>query len=318
MEIIRPVPMPPKVAAAICAVMGSVPKLARSERNTHGNYNFASIDDFLEAVRPMCAKHGLVILQDQIGDHEIAEGGVYKFGKPRRWMKLTYSFLLVHSSGETWEHPMTRSIVVEATMGSQSFGAAQSYTLKLFLRSLFQISTGEKDDVDHQPNEELPPPPPRPTATPPPRAENKREALVTKEEAISLWELIEETGADAKKFIEFFNVKSVNLMPASRYRDALAMLQKKRKQAKEHITEDGEILEPFEHPERVAGEWIDRLAQLPNEREIRDYATDVRMFEHIEAGHFDRTRSGFIEDAYNRAMARLQKDKDAPPDPFAQ
>jgi hypothetical protein len=54
-------PMPPNVAAAISKVMAGVPKLQRGETNTHGQYKFASIDDFLEAVRPLCAESGLII-----------------------------------------------------------------------------------------------------------------------------------------------------------------------------------------------------------------------------------------------------------------
>jgi hypothetical protein len=42
-------------------------------------------------------------------------------------------------------------------MGSQAYGAAQSYTLKLFERSLFQIATGEKgQDVDEHAPVDLP------------------------------------------------------------------------------------------------------------------------------------------------------------------
>ena len=62
---IEPWTMPPEIAKAVSAVMGDVPKLAKGDKNTHGNYNFASIDDFLEAVRPLCAKHGLLIMQDE-------------------------------------------------------------------------------------------------------------------------------------------------------------------------------------------------------------------------------------------------------------
>jgi hypothetical protein len=148
--------MPPNVAAAISKVMAGVPKLERGETNQHGNYRFASIDDFLEAVRPLCAESGLIILQDEASS-EMIEGGVDKYGKPRRWLSVTYSFTLAHSSGETWAHRPTRSIIVDASMGSQAYGAAQSYCVKLFLRSLFQIATGEKgQDVDEHAPVDLP------------------------------------------------------------------------------------------------------------------------------------------------------------------
>jgi hypothetical protein len=139
-------PIPANVAKAICMVMADVPKLGKGEKNQHGNYNFASIDDFLEAVRPLCAKHGLIIMQDEEA-FEMKEG----------WLVMTFRFTLAHSSGETWAHRPTRTIMVSAKMGSQAFGAAQSYALKQYMRSLFQIATGEKgNDADEHPPADLP------------------------------------------------------------------------------------------------------------------------------------------------------------------
>lgn len=138
--------MPPKVANAITEVMKEVPKLTKTEKNSHGNYNFASIDDFLEAVRPLCAKHGLIISQDE-ESFEMSEG----------WLIVRFAFTLAHSSGETWAHKPRRTIMVSAKMGSQAFGAAQSYCLKQFERSLFQIATGEKgQDADEHAPADLP------------------------------------------------------------------------------------------------------------------------------------------------------------------
>jgi len=147
--------MPPKVAAAIGEVMKAVPKLKKGEKNTHANYNFASIDDFLEAVRPLCAESGLIIVQDE-ASFDLREG-TDKNGKTVRWLLLTFQFTLVHTSGETWAHRPRRTIMVNAAMGAQAFGAAQSYALKQFQRSLFQIATGEKgEDADSHPPGDLP------------------------------------------------------------------------------------------------------------------------------------------------------------------
>lgn len=46
--------------------------------------------------------------------------------------------------------------MVNGSLGSQAFGAAQSYALKSYMRSLFQIATGEKDADSHE-QENLPP-----------------------------------------------------------------------------------------------------------------------------------------------------------------
>ncbi|MEE8607174.1 MAG: ERF family protein [Nitrospiraceae bacterium] len=144
--------MPPKVAAAVIAVMEKVPKLEKSERNTHGNYNFASIDGFLEALRPLCAKHGLIIIQDE-ESFELKQSQNKK-GETITWLIVKFRFTLAHSSGETWVHRPARTIMVNAAMGAQAFGAAQSYALKQFMRALFQVATGEAD-VDSDPRPEF-------------------------------------------------------------------------------------------------------------------------------------------------------------------
>ena len=132
-------PLPPKVPAAISAVMMDVPKLAKDDHNKHGGYKFAGIDAFLEAVRPLCAKAGLIISQDEEGyEFRDTQG---KDGGKTTWLVMRFRFTLAHSSGETWRHQPLRTAMVNAAMGSQAFGAAQSYALKQFQRSLFQIAT---------------------------------------------------------------------------------------------------------------------------------------------------------------------------------
>jgi len=155
MEYTTRPPMPPTVAAAIVGVMADVPMLKKGEKNDHGNYKFASIDDFLEAVRPLCAKRGLIILQDEEVVETIA--GVDKYGKPSNWLKMVFTFTLAHESGETWGWYPRRTIFVNAAMGSQAFGAGQSYALKQFLRATLLIATGEaSNDGDSHAHSNLP------------------------------------------------------------------------------------------------------------------------------------------------------------------
>jgi hypothetical protein len=193
-------PMPPKVAAAVAAVMSAVPKLSKSATNTHGSYNFASIDDFLEAVRPLCAKEGLIIIQDEDG-FEMREG----------WLVITFCFTLAHSSGETWAHRPRRTIMVSAKMGAQAFGAGQSYALKQFERSLFQIATGEKGaDADEHPPAELP------------------KGAVSADQLRTLQAAIMEVDADLPKFLKYLKIPKLEELPAARYRDAMEALEAKR------------------------------------------------------------------------------------------
>lgn len=144
--------MPPKVAAAVNDVMKAVKRLEKGEFNQHGQFKFTSIDDFLDASRPLCAEAGLVIIQDE-EDFEVV---TVKGDKDVSWLKLRFAFTLAHASGETWDRLIRRSIMVRADMGAQAFGAAQSYVEKQFLRSLFQMSTGDQEDADSHPQGNLP------------------------------------------------------------------------------------------------------------------------------------------------------------------
>ena len=126
----------PDIAAAIVAVMAEVPKLNKDERNQHGNYSFASVDGFLSAIRPICAKHGLCVLTDEL-DTEVAGGN----------LSVKFGFTLIHKSGASLG-PLARTVQVNAKMGAQAYGAAQSYALKQFLRATFQVATGDGEDAD--------------------------------------------------------------------------------------------------------------------------------------------------------------------------
>lgn len=132
---------PEAVSNAIAAVMADIPKLEREETNKHANYKFASIDDFLDAVRPLCAAQRLVIEQDEI-NFEIIQT-TDKYGKASDWLLMKHGYTLAVDGNK--RGPIMRSIMVRADMGSQAFGAAQSYSLKQFMRSLFQISTGDDE-----------------------------------------------------------------------------------------------------------------------------------------------------------------------------
>lgn len=139
-----------KIAEAITAVMADIKRLEKGDKNQHGGYKFASIDDFLDLTRPLCAKHGLAVFQDEV-DCEIVETKTSK--GPQQALMMRFAFTL--ECGEETRGPHHRSIMVPASMGSQAFGSAQSYALKQYLRSTFQIATGDTDDIDHHNTGEL-------------------------------------------------------------------------------------------------------------------------------------------------------------------
>lgn len=132
-----------KLLLALAKAMAEVKRLAKSERNAEQKYNFATIDDFLAMAGPICAANGIIVDIDETDMAEVERTG--KYG-PSYWVRLTYSITVWHVSGESLP-PRRRSVEVVRT-GAQSFGSAQSYVLKQFLRALLMIPTGDNDEAD--------------------------------------------------------------------------------------------------------------------------------------------------------------------------
>lgn len=147
--------MPDSIAKAVNEVSSHIQKLEKSNDNKFDRYKFTSIDDFMENVQPLCANAGLIIIQDEASKPDLIE----KAGKSGNVLMLwcEFNFTLVSKTGDTYG-PIRRSVMVQAT-GAQAFGSAQSYALKQFLRSLFMIPTGDKDDPDNDATKDIANPP---------------------------------------------------------------------------------------------------------------------------------------------------------------
>ena len=145
-------PIPKEIARALNYVCKNSVKLTNAHKNEYHNYNFASIDDFLEVYGTIIAEAGLTIIMDEIEEKQ-----------NDKVLKIVYHFILIHESGAMWQHPIKRSIRVNSSAGSQAYGQAQSYCLKQFLRGVFMIPTGEskhmkaevETDLDYSKQEKL-------------------------------------------------------------------------------------------------------------------------------------------------------------------
>jgi len=210
---------PTGIYAAIAAAMGEIKPLAKEDRNAHGNYNFAGIDAFLDLTRPICARHGLTILQEEEAFEIIEVPGKQGVTK----MLLMRFAFTVAMDGQS-VGPLHRSIMVPATMGSQAFGSAQSYALKQFLRSLFQISTGEKDDIDAHDTGELG------TYKGGAQQEQRREPVapvITDEQLESLILLLETTNVPVAELLKAGHLKKLSDLHPDNFDEAKKWINKR-------------------------------------------------------------------------------------------
>ncbi len=170
---IVPVPQLPqtsvaKIAQSISAVMSEIGIIGKDGRNEFHRYDYAKMEDILQRLTPLMARHGLVVFQTEVDRTMFDED---------RAVAVRYAFTIVHSSGEVWpEHPvqtgLSRCRDSKGGFDDKSFNKAHTAARKYFLLALFQIPTGDDDDADKggndgpqrvAPKSRVPSPPPPPT-----------------------------------------------------------------------------------------------------------------------------------------------------------
>jgi hypothetical protein len=133
---------PPKLAAALVKISSEVKQLGKSEKNTFAKYDFVSVDKFYAIVGHLMAANGVHCIPDCV-ESEVTEN--MKTGKPL--LRERWAFTLIHETGEV-AGPFHRTVTVPAE-GAQAHGSSESYAQKQFLRGVFRVPTGDKDDADY-------------------------------------------------------------------------------------------------------------------------------------------------------------------------
>lgn len=141
MNEIAPIVAASLLTKAKTTVCEAIKRLEKSHTNSHGGYQFTSVDDFKDEVRPLMAKHGLDlhVSEESYALSTIKTG---KDGKDTNVATIRFKFVLEHVSGERSE-PSFFTVCLPYT-GAQTSGAAQSYAIKEGVyKGLFQASSGD-------------------------------------------------------------------------------------------------------------------------------------------------------------------------------
>jgi hypothetical protein len=200
------------IYSAVAKAMGEIKRIAKDNRNAEQKYDFASVDDFMAMVGPICAANGLVTIIDEDQREFIEKPGKYGV---THWVSIAYHITTYHASGT--HLPTVRRNVEVVRSGPQAYGAAQSYILKQYYRGLLNIPTGDKDDPDHGTVAEHISQAPR--QQPP--------AKISAEQYQQITDLIERTASDEGKLCVYFKVADLHELTAQQADQTIAMLTKK-------------------------------------------------------------------------------------------
>jgi hypothetical protein len=130
---------PKTLGEAVCCVMADLDRLKKADRNKFASYDFTSVDDFKDAVRPLMAKYGLYEHVTQ-ADFAFVEFEDDK-GKKKQVARFDFAITLKHVAGRE-EPPEIMTVALPYT-GAQTSGAARSYAVKEWMKSRFLASAGD-------------------------------------------------------------------------------------------------------------------------------------------------------------------------------
>lgn len=128
---------------AIPAIMSELNAIGKNSKNIQQNYNFRSIDDVTNALKPLLSKHGVFIvptfLNSERMDKQTRNGGTMYFER------VQYAFDFFASDGSSF-----RAIVQSEGMDSadKSSNKALMAAFKYLVITVFCINTADNEDAD--------------------------------------------------------------------------------------------------------------------------------------------------------------------------
>ena len=119
-------------------------KAPKNQYNSFGKYHYRNCEDILEAAKPVCLKHGIML---NLSDEIVVVGDRY-------YVKATATLYDTQSEATISSTSCAREAFDKKGMDdSQITGAASSYARKYALNGLFNIDDTKDADTDENANE---------------------------------------------------------------------------------------------------------------------------------------------------------------------
>lgn len=170
-------------------------KVTRNGQSVSRKY--AALEDIERTIRGPLGAHGL---HYRWGDAVVADG------------RLTMTCIVAHVAG----HSESSSVVlpVESKAGcseQQKFGAAMTYAQRYSLIQALGLTSCDEDTDGNEPTGNGDP--------------------ITEHQAANLDALIDEVGADRKRFLAYLGVGSLSELPVAKFKSAISALESKRRRS---------------------------------------------------------------------------------------
>ena len=199
-----------KVYQAISAVMAdlAVEGIGKDRKNEQQNYKFRGIDDVYNALSSTLAKNGLLMLP-RVLSRDVVERVSAK-GSVLFYVTVEAEFDLVASEDGSTHTIKTYGEAMDS--GDKATNKAMSAAYKYAAMQAFCIPTEGDNDADATTHAVQP----------------RHGPSITQDQADTLEALIQDVGADRGRFLDYFKVNALGLIPATDYDRAVDALEAKR------------------------------------------------------------------------------------------
>lgn len=184
------------LAQALVKAQATFGRALKSSDNPYFKSKYADLGSVVDAVMEPLNDHGIAVIQRT----EPSETGVI------------VETLFVHESGE--QMSAGRLYLPAPQQDPQKYGGALTYARRYALMSACGIAP--EDDDGNAAAKAL---------------KDEQSKPITAEQAGEIRALVDEVGADEARFCSYFKIESIDELPAGKYRNAVAGLEKKRKEA---------------------------------------------------------------------------------------
>jgi hypothetical protein len=184
---------PDTLPAALAAAFAEFEAASKSANNPHFKSKYADLSAVMDAVKPALINHGLFFTQMT---HD-ADGGV------------CIETIIHHRGGDNLS--CGKLFVPASKQDAQGFGSALTYARRYSLMTAFGIPA-EDDDGNAA------------ARSAPANDRNGRHSpsgKIDDAQFVTLQGLMEGTGADVRRFCQFFQISGVKDLPASRFQEAV-------------------------------------------------------------------------------------------------
>lgn len=182
------------------AAQAEMPKIKRNKENKETHSRYADLEAVTDKAVPIYTNHGFSL---SYGTDDCPIPG---------HMRMTC--LCAHTGGHERNYQADVPLDMTGPKGNQNktathgFGSSMSYGRRYLICLIFNITLTNEDQDGNQASD-----------------------LITEKQVADLMALAEEVNANRGKFLEYFKIARLAELPALKFSEAVAMLEKKRKKA---------------------------------------------------------------------------------------